>query len=70
MERYGNTTRFYTRSDHMYHYKSELPKSLWPFVNYVFSSGVLGDGWCLPVIKWCFSFIPTVQSDLNLKEAM
>lgn len=40
MERYGNTTRFYTRSDHMYHYKSELPKSLWPFVNYVFSSGV------------------------------
>lgn len=34
------------------------------------ASGVLGDGWCLPVIKWCFSFIPTVQSDLNLKEAM
>lgn len=40
MEVVGNKTRFYSRADGMYHYKSELPKSLQPFVNYVFSSGV------------------------------
>lgn len=40
MELYGTKTQFYSRSDHMYHYKAELPKSLQPFVNYVFSSGV------------------------------
>ena len=40
MEQYGNRTQFYSRSDHMYHYKSELPKTLQPFVNYMFSSGV------------------------------
>ena len=40
MEQYGNRTQFYSRSDHMYHYKSELPKTLQPFVNYVFPSGV------------------------------
>jgi hypothetical protein len=34
-----NKTQFYSRSDGMYHYKSELPKTLQPFVNYVFSSG-------------------------------
>ena len=39
MERYGRYTRFYCRSDKTYHYKSELPKSLQPFVNYIFSSG-------------------------------
>ena len=44
MEQHGNKTQFYSRSDHMYHYKSELPKSLQPFVNYVFSSGgYIGD---------------------------
>ncbi len=34
-----NKTQFYSRSDGMVHYKSELPKTLQPFVNYVFSSG-------------------------------
>lgn len=44
MEVYGGKTKFYSRSDHMYHYKSELPKSLQPFVNYRFSSGgYIGD---------------------------
>lgn len=38
MEIHGNKTQFYSRSDHMYHYKNELPKTLRPFVNYVFSS--------------------------------
>lgn len=31
--------RFYSKTDGMYHCKSDLPKSLHPFVNYVFSSG-------------------------------
>lgn len=39
MEKYGNKIKFYSQSDRMYHYKSELPKTLQPFVNYVFSSG-------------------------------
>ena len=44
MEKYGNKIKFYSRSDCMYHYKSELPKTLQPFVNYVFSSGsYIGD---------------------------
>lgn len=40
MERHGRTTRFYCRNDKTYHYKSELPRSLQPFVNYEFSSGI------------------------------
>jgi hypothetical protein len=40
LENYGRTTKFYCRSDKTWHYKSELPKTLRPFVNYVFSSGV------------------------------
>lgn len=44
MEKHGNKICFYSRSDHMYHYKSELPKSLQLFVNYRFSSGgYIGD---------------------------
>lgn len=39
MENYGRVTRFYCRSDKTYHYKSELPRILQPFINYVFSSG-------------------------------
>lgn len=39
MERHGRTTTFYSWSDNTWHYKSELPKTLQPFVNYVFSSG-------------------------------
>lgn len=39
MEKHGHKTCFYSKSDHTYHYKSELPKTLQPFVNYVFSSG-------------------------------
>ena len=35
----GNKIQFYSRSDGMYHYKSELPKTLQPFVGYQFSSG-------------------------------
>ena len=35
----GNKTKFYSMSDGMYHYKSELPKTLQPFVGYRFSSG-------------------------------
>ena len=39
MERHGRTTTFYSWSDKTWHYKSELPKTLQPFVNHVFSSG-------------------------------
>lgn len=39
MEIYGRIIRFYCCGDRTYHYKSELPRSLQPFVNYVFSSG-------------------------------
>lgn len=35
----GNKLTFYSRSDGMYHYKSELPKTLQPFVGHQFSSG-------------------------------
>lgn len=35
----GNKVKFYSRSDGMYHYKGELPKTLQPFVGYRFSSG-------------------------------
>ena len=39
LENRGRTTKFYCWSDNTWHYKSELPKTLQPFVNYVFSSG-------------------------------
>ena len=39
MEVVGNKIKFYSRSDGMYHYKSELPKTLQPFVHHVFSDG-------------------------------
>ena len=40
----GNKVKFYSRSDGMYHYKSELPKTLQPFVGHRFSSGsYIGD---------------------------
>lgn len=40
MARVGCPTRnYYCPGDQMYHYKSELPKSLQPFVDYLFSSG-------------------------------
>ena len=36
--------KFYCRSDRKYHCKSEIPKTLRPFVNYMFSSGgAIGD---------------------------
>ena len=54
MEVYGGKIKFYSRSDHMYHYKSELPKSLQPFVNYVFSSsGYIGDDFKSFNAKYC-----------------
>ena len=38
------TLSFYCKGDGTYHYKSELPKSLQPFVGYLFSSGsIMGD---------------------------
>ena len=39
MEMHGHKICFYSKSDQTYHYKSELPKTLQPFVNYIFSSG-------------------------------
>jgi hypothetical protein len=39
METNGKITMFYSWSDGIWHYKSELPKTLQPFVNHVFSSG-------------------------------
>ena len=38
-ENNGRITKFYCYSDKIWHYKSELPKPLQPFVNHVFSSG-------------------------------
>ena len=35
----GNKIKFFSRSDGIYHSKSELPKTLQPFVGYQFSSG-------------------------------
>ena len=34
------------------------------------ASDTLGDSWCLPVIKWCFSFMKTMQNDSNLEETI
>ena len=39
LENRGRTTKFYSYSDRTWHYKSELPKTLQSFVNYVFSGG-------------------------------
>ena len=39
MEICGRVTKFYCWSDRTYHYKSELPKIIQPFVGHVFSSG-------------------------------
>ena len=39
LEKRGRTIKFYCWSDNTWHYKSDLPKTLRPFVNYVFSSG-------------------------------
>ena len=39
LENRGRTTKFYCWSDNTWHYKSELPRSLQPFVGHVFSSG-------------------------------
>ena len=39
-----NQKNYYCKGDQTYHYKSELPESLRPFVDYVFSSGgIAGD---------------------------
>ena len=36
--------KFYCKGDRTYHYKSELPKPLQPFVSHLFSSGIdIGD---------------------------
>lgn len=35
----SNTNSIYCRGDQTYHYRSELPKPLQPYVGYVFSSG-------------------------------
>ena len=40
METCGRVTKFYCWSDKTYHYKSELPKTLQPFVNHIFSSNI------------------------------